>query len=130
MLMRHPAVVEVEMTFNATYMQAGRTSTFVVNELQEGKYYFRITDSGKDGMGPSGNYRIINTSQGGFRLIHRAGGNFGWFDYKEFYLGKPRDFYIFGLDRKIETETDRFYTLDYTVPTEYNYNADEEDTSN
>jgi len=111
-LMRHPAIVEVEMGFNSTYIQAGKTSTFVVNQLQEGKYYFRMTDSGLNGLGSGGSYRIVDTSGGGFRLIHHSDGDFGWFDYKEFYLGKQRDFYIFGYDRRVETATDRFYTLD------------------
>jgi hypothetical protein len=110
-LMKHPATVEVEMGFNSTYIQAGKTSTFVVDQLQEGKYYFRITDVGKDGLGISGNYRIIDTSNGGFRLIHQSSGDFGWFDYKEFYLGTQRDFYIYGYDQKVETATDKFYTL-------------------
>jgi len=111
-LMRHPAQVELEVKFNETIIEANTKTTFNINQLQAGKYYFRITDSGLDGLGETGYYRIIDTTGGGFRLIHNSAGGFAWFDYKEFYLGKQRDFYIYGYDRKILAQTDKFYTLE------------------
>jgi len=112
LLMKHPSGVELEVKFNETIIEANTKTTFNINQLQAGKYYFRITDSGLDGLGETGYYRIIDTTGGGFRLIHNSAGGFAWFDYKEFYLGKQRDFYIYGYDRKILAQTDKFYTLE------------------
>jgi len=111
-LMKHPSGVELEVKFNETIIEANTKTTFNINQLQAGKYYFRITDSGLDGLGETGYYRIIDTTGGGYRLLHNSVGGFTWFDYKEFYLGKQRDFYIFGYDRKVLAQTDKFYTLE------------------
>jgi len=108
-LMKHPATVEVEINFDKSAIDAGKTTIFHIKELNDGKYYFRISDAGLDG---GVNYRIVDTTDGGFKQIFHQMGSFHWFDYKEFYLGKQRDFYIFGYNRKVEAQTDRFYTLE------------------
>lgn len=88
-LFEHPVNEVVEVDFNTT-QTANKVATVVFDDLENGKYYFKIIDSGLDGIccnHGQGWYRIVDITDGMYKLIHNGAGNFTWFDYHEFTLG-------------------------------------------
>lgn len=112
-LMRHPVETVFEIGFNSTAKIANKAVTVVFDDLQEGKYYFKIADKGRDGIccnNGNGKYKIIDITNGKYNVIRTSDGKFKWFDYFEFKLGKNIDYYTPNRRKRSELNTDKFYS--------------------